>query len=74
VEVLLANDAQDAARWRKLMACERIRVLGSARLGQPDAYLGVELWGVYPGEHPDGAPTLTAFVDGLALRGADGGR
>lgn len=30
-------DAQDAARWRSLWACERICFVGGASLGTPDA-------------------------------------
>lgn len=58
-------NAADALRWRKLVSAERIRILGTARLGQPDAHIGLEVWGVYPGDVHDGAPTLTTFVDGL---------
>lgn len=66
VELLAQLDA-DAARWRALLGCERIRVIGSARLGQPDGHIGLELWGTYPdaGPQDSGRAALTTFADGL---------
>lgn len=54
------SDAEDAARWRALMKCRRLRVIGSAGFGSkvvgagPEAdprdyrHMGVEFWTVYP--------------------------
>ncbi len=62
----------DARRWRSLMACERIRVLGTGSLGEKYAHIGLEIWGQYPGlnEHDLRAiaaarECLTRFVDGV---------
>lgn len=62
--------ALDALRWRKVVGCGRVRILGHSQLGQPDAHIGLELWGVYP-NHPDrgGAEVLEKFADGLEERG-----
>ena len=45
------NDAEDAAKWRALMSCERIRMMGCAGLhpdstGYPPDYIhiGMEFW------------------------------
>jgi hypothetical protein len=59
---------EDAKRWRTLMALGRIRVLGHSHLGQPDAHLGMELWGVYPGpvgHQEEARAVLASFVDGV---------
>lgn len=64
---------QDAAKWRALMACRRIRVLGSARLGELDGHVGLELWGDYPElENVQGRATLEKFVAGLMRYPSDG--
>lgn len=45
----LAADATDAAKWRALMACARIRVLGtSLSLDTHYGHIGLELWTRYP--------------------------
>ena len=59
----------DAERWRRLVGCERVRIMGHAHLGQRDAHMGVEFWGEHPGPDYDGAEVLTAFVDGLKPTG-----
>jgi hypothetical protein len=57
---------QDAARWRMLLSCERIRVLGSARLGTADPHVGLELWANHPEKKSGlGCQVLTEFVDGM---------
>jgi len=65
----MSQQEKDAERWRKLVAVGRIRVLGHARLGEPDAHIGLELWGKYPGAdeavNKANIETLTHFVDGL---------
>ncbi len=62
----------DARRWRSLMACDRIRVLGTGSLGEKYAHIGLEIWGQYPSlnEHDLRAiaaarECLTRFVDGV---------
>lgn len=71
--VAVAAERADAMRWRKLVGCERIRLLGSARLGAPDAHIGLELWGTFPpvndieGVHTSSRDALLAFVDGLSI-------
>lgn len=72
-------DAQDAARWRALIGCARIRPIGSAGIEQPDpdhhAHLGLELWTRFgrdyrpellvqlDQENARGRRWLTAFAD-----------
>jgi hypothetical protein len=62
----------DAARWRALLASERIRIIGSARLGAPDGHLSLELWGehrsviaVDPRVEERARQALTDYADGL---------
>ncbi len=56
----------DALRWRKLVGCDRIRILGSAKAGKPDGHMDLELWGKYPGNcSPNGPTRLTELVDGF---------
>jgi len=62
------NDKEDASRWRALVTCERIRILGTGGLGTEHQHIGLELWDKYPGEHPDGAEILTKFVDTIRNR------
>lgn len=67
------EDARDAARWRALLACDRIRVLGWAERGTPHMHLGLELWVTHPpftenvggGE---GAQLLTDLADAALTR------
>jgi hypothetical protein len=56
------SDAVDAARWRALMASERIRIMGSAGFkldggdalvpARDDLHIGVELWSKHKAAHP----------------------
>lgn len=65
----LAPEETDALRWRKLMACQRIRIMGTAKEGTPQGHMGLEIWGEYPTEKMavvDNRSRLTAFVDALA--------
>ena len=64
-----ADDAEDAARWRAMLASQRVRVLGTAHLGEPYAHIGLELWGQYPGVIPSmqdaNRSAVIAYADGL---------
>jgi hypothetical protein len=42
------QDRLDAQRWRKFINVDRIRILGSARLGHPEGHMGFEVWGKHP--------------------------
>ncbi len=43
-----------AAMWDALMGCERIRVIGHAKLGDPELqHMGIELWAKFPGPVDD---------------------
>jgi hypothetical protein len=69
----------DGQRWRALVGCARIRVLGSAGLvsANPDGYahLGLELWTHHEAGHEGPAVEwLTAFADRcIAAQPAEGG-
>lgn len=73
----LAEVEADAARWRALIGCARIRPLGSAGIVKPNengyAHLGLELWTDHHGydktkpEHQRGVEWLTKFADIAAL-------
>lgn len=39
----------DAAKWRALMACQRVRVMGFTNDGN---HIGVEFWHEHPAAHP----------------------
>lgn len=59
---------QDALRWRALMSCQRIRVLGSAGLGSTEyQHMGLELWtkhmDVDQERHLASVKDLEIFVD-----------
>jgi hypothetical protein len=58
---------RDAERWRALVGCARVRVLGSAGLNDPEseyAHIGLELWTRHAARSlPDAIETLTAFAD-----------
>lgn len=59
---------QKADRWDALMSCERIRMMGSAKLGDPEQqHLGLELWAKYPGNLDDshGRQVLMEFVEAM---------
>jgi len=66
--------AADAERWRRLTGSSRVRVLGHAQLGRPDAHIGVEFWGEYrdasPEQSAEDVRELTTYADGLAARAA----
>lgn len=62
----------DAERWRALVNCDRIRVLGAAGFDEPDSaykHIGLEIWSSYPVEKipstllQSGVDKLTKFVD-----------
>lgn len=61
---------RDAERWRALIGCARVRLLGSAGLTDPNsnyAHIGVELWNRHPEpSHPDAIERLTQFADKAA--------
>lgn len=66
------GEAVDAARWRALVGCARIRVLGSAGLtkDQPNnyAHLGLELWTHHEaGNEGPAVEWLTKFADKARL-------
>jgi hypothetical protein len=64
-----AADTEDAERWRALVGCQRVRVLGHARLGQPDQHIGVEFWEQYPVTADEASISeLTVFADAAAAR------
>lgn len=57
---------QDAQRWRSLWACERIRVVGGAELGTPNALLGLDFHRKHPArDDADSRKMLLEFVDGV---------
>lgn len=59
---------EDAERWRALVSCDRIRILGTGGLGKDNQHIGLEVWDKYPGTHPDGSVDLTKFVDTIRSR------
>ncbi len=64
----LEEDPKDAARWRSLWACERIRFVGGASLGTPDALLGADFHRKHPARDDAGSRALLLdFVDGTGL-------
>jgi hypothetical protein len=70
----LTASESDAAKWRALTGCERIRVLGWVGIEDPAsemAHVGFEIWTSY--KHPDvvaekerGVKVLTDFADKAA--------
>jgi hypothetical protein len=69
---VIAGLKTDAARWRALINSERIRIIGSARLGEANGQLSVEMWGAYKSSipiDPDvlrlARQALTDYADGL---------
>jgi hypothetical protein len=65
------QDKVDAERWRALMSCQRVRVLGSARLGEENQHIGLELWENFPQVVPTNEQSkaaLTKFVDTIRKR------
>lgn len=77
---------QDAERWRALVACARVRVLGHAGItpgskfapfDHPYAHIGVELWTMHssPPEDSEGSRRdLTAFADKARALNIPGGK
>lgn len=64
----LGEDPRDAVRWRSLWACERIRFVGGASLGTPDALLGADFHRKHPARDDAGSRALLLdFVDGTGL-------
>lgn len=59
---------ESSQRWEALMSSERIRVIGSAQLGNKHQHLGLELWETYPGTIKDGRQDLILYVDGIRKR------
>jgi hypothetical protein len=66
------QDALDARRWRALLECGRIRILGTAFIndnGKPPAdgyaHFGAEFWTTFPGDQKNdrGRHVLTTFAD-----------
>lgn len=45
----LTKRLKNADRWEALVNQGRIRILGSARLGEDNQHLGLEIWENYPG-------------------------
>lgn len=72
-------DAEDAAMWRALVGCGRIRIVGSAGLHSENpnkyAFLTLELWTTYPGAttSPVAIETLEKFVS-IAREAAESSR
>lgn len=62
-----ANEV-DAERWRALISCERIRILGTGGLGSDSQHLGMEVWDKFPVALEDGSEVLTKFVDTIRAR------
>ena len=57
---------EKAAHWDALMSCQRIRTIGSAKLGDPELqHIGIEFWAKYPGEFTDSRDGLLTFVAAL---------
>ena len=68
----LASEAEDAARWRALMDCQRIRMMGCTN---DLNHIGMEFWSEHPEKHPchdypqEGCrERFIAFVDKLRGR------
>lgn len=58
---------EDAAKWRALASCARMRVIGSAGIGTEFAHIGVEFWANHPEEtQPSSRQQFTEFVNQLA--------
>jgi hypothetical protein len=67
---VIAELKRDAARWRALLASERIRLIGTGRLGTREGHIALEAWGRYSGgvnpEHQaEAREALSEFADGL---------
>jgi hypothetical protein len=63
---------EDAVRWRTLVSCERLRFIGSARVGTDNPFICLEAWGKYPfygdieKDRKAAVEWLTKFVDGIS--------
>lgn len=79
------DDVRDAARWRAVVGCARVRVLGSAGLhsdtdmyGNPhgnNAHIGLELWTKHDaGSYPEAIADFTKFADKAVAESALTGR
>jgi hypothetical protein len=59
--------ARDAERWRALIGCARVRVMGSAGLSDPQsnfAHIGVEFWTHHAAQStPEAIETILKFVE-----------
>lgn len=61
-------DAADAANWRALVNCGRLRVIGTGSWGTPHAHMGLEMWATFPDreavaeEHRRAVLKLVEFV------------
>jgi hypothetical protein len=59
----------DAVRWRSLLESQRIRVIGTAKLGTPEGHITLDFWGRHPDVDADvqasAVRRLIEYVDGL---------
>jgi isochorismate hydrolase len=68
MNVNMAQLIEDAERWRALINCARIRIVGSAGIvvKNPDGYahLAIEIWTKHLAKsEPDAVKILTEFAD-----------
>lgn len=42
------SDTADADKWRALVNCGRLRVIGTGSWGTPHAHIGIEMWATFP--------------------------
>jgi hypothetical protein len=56
---------KDAERWRALTSLDRIRILGTARLGKERQHIGLELWEFHSptSTQASAKERLTTFID-----------
>lgn len=59
------DDAEDAARWRALIGCARLRIMGSAGSATDEyQHVGLEVWTQHPAPtEPRDVARLIAFTD-----------
>lgn len=71
-----ADVERDAARWRALIGCARIRVMGSAGLHDPQsnyAHIGVEFWTHHKAQsNPRDIETILKFVERASVTKSEG--
>jgi hypothetical protein len=66
---------RDAARWRALLDCDRIRILGTGMLDTRTPHFGAEFWVTHPlghnrsAENERGREVLTTFADAAIAAG-----